>query len=201
MNRRISLAALVEKIIAKIRQWWSDIGRDLPPAMIALAALLIALTTIFTLLVRVPVPATQGYVNLSDVAITFAGLIFGPWVGLVTGGIGAALADLLGGYAQFAPLSLVAHGLEGLVIGWLGFGRKTVVGMIPAWLGGAVVMVGCYLIGEGLFLTGWPAAIAEMPMNTFQAIVGAIVGIPLVLAVRKAYPPIDRLGQRRTWTE
>ena len=48
------------------------------PARIALAALLIALTTVFTLLIRVPVPATQGYVNLSDVAITFTGLIFGP---------------------------------------------------------------------------------------------------------------------------
>jgi uncharacterized membrane protein len=171
------------------------------PALIALAALLIALTTVFTLLVRVPVPATQGYVNLSDVAITFAGLIFGPWIGLVAGGVGAALADLLGGYAQFALLSLVAHGLEGLTIGWLGRNRKTVPGMTLAWLGGAVVMVGCYLIGEGLFLTGWPAAIAEVPSNTFQAIVGAVVGIPLVLAVRKAYPPIDRLGQRRTWTE
>jgi len=176
-------------------------NRSISPASIALAALLIPLTTVFTLSVRVPVPATQGYVNLSDVAITFAGLIFGPWVGLVAGGVGAGLADLLGGYAQFAPLSLAAHGLEGLVIGWLGYGRKTVGGMIPAWLAGAVVMVASYLIGEGLILTGWPAAIAEAPMNALQVIVGAVVGIPLVIAVRKAYPPIDRLGQRRTWTE
>jgi uncharacterized membrane protein len=50
-------------------------NRVISPALIALSALLIALTTVFTLLVRVPVPATQGYVNLSDVAITFAGLI------------------------------------------------------------------------------------------------------------------------------
>jgi uncharacterized membrane protein len=176
-------------------------NRSISPALIALAALLIALTTVFTLLVRVPVPATQGYVNLSDVAITFAGLIFGPWVGLVAGGIGAGLADLLGGYAQFAPLSLVAHGLEGLVIGWLGYGRKTVAGMIPAWLAGAAVMVAGYLLGEGFILTGWPAAIAEMPMNALQVIIGGVVGIPLVLAVRKAYPPIDRLSQRKTWTE
>jgi uncharacterized membrane protein len=176
-------------------------NRQLSPAKIALAALLIALTTVFTLLVRVPVPATQGYVNLSAVAIAFAGLIFGPWVGLVAGGVGAALADLLGGYAQFALLSLVAHGLEGFAIGWLGRGRKAVPGMILAWFGGAVIMVASYLVGEGLILTGWPAAIAEMPSNTFQAVVGAVVGIPLVLAVRKAYPPIDRLGQRKTWTE
>ena len=38
-------------------------------------------------------------------------------------------------------------------------------------------------------------------MNAFQALLGAVVGIPLVLAVRKAYPPIDRIGQRSQWTE
>jgi hypothetical protein len=32
-------------------------------------------------------------------------------------------------------------------------------------------------------------------------LVGGLFGIPLVLAVRKAYPPIDRIGQRSQWTE
>lgn len=171
------------------------------PAWIALVGLLIALTAVFTLVVRVPVPATQGYVNLSAVAITFAGLVFGPWAGMAAGGVGAAIADLLGGYTQFALLSLVAHGLEGFVIGLLGRGRKSLPGMVLAWLPGALAMIAGYLVGEGLFLTGWPAAIAEMPFNAFQALLGALVGIPLVVAVRRAYPPVDRIGQRRTWTE
>ena len=34
-----------------------------------------------------------------------------------------------------------------------------------------------------------------------QVIVGGVIGIPLVLAVRAAYPPVDRLGQPRPWTE
>ena len=114
--------------------------RQISPAIIALVAVLIALTTVFTLLVTIPTPA-RGYVNLSDVAITFAGLIFGPWVGMVAGGVGTALADLLGGFAPFAPLSLVAHGLEGLLIGWLGRGQRTVGGMAIAWLAGSVAMV------------------------------------------------------------
>ena len=38
-------------------------------------------------------------------------------------------------------------------------------------------------------------------MNLFQAVIGGVIGIPLVLAVRKAYPPIDRIGQRSQWTE
>lgn len=173
----------------------------LSPAKVAMTALLIALTTVFTLVVRVPVPATQGYVNLSDVAITFTGLVFGPWVGLAAGGVGTALADLLGGYAQFAWLSLIAHGAEGLLIGWLGRGRRALPAMVGAWFVGALAMVAAYLLGEGLVLTGWPAALAEAPMNVLQVVVGAVVGIPLVLAVRRAYPPVDRLGQRPTWRE
>ncbi len=170
------------------------------PAMIALVALLIALTTILTLLVRIPTPA-RGYVNLSDVAVTFSALLFGPLVGAVAGGVGAALADLFGGYAFFAPLSLIAHGLEGFLIGYLGWRRRSVPALIVAWLAGTAAMVGCYLVGEGLFYTGWPAAFAELPLNVFQGIVGAVVGIPLVLAVRRAYPAVDQLGRRRTWHE
>lgn len=175
-------------------------NKRLSPAMIALIAVLIALVAVFTLLVRVPTPA-KGYVNLSDVAITFASLIFGPWVGLVAGGVGTGLADMLGGFAPFAPLSLAAHGLEGLAIGLLGRGRRSAGGMAVAWLAGAAVMVAVYLVGEGLFYTGWPPALAELPMNAFQALIGGAVGIPLVLAVRTAYPPIDRIGRRSTWTE
>ena len=78
----------------------------LTPAMIGLLAVLIALVAVFTLLPRVPVPATGGYANLSSVAITFTGLVFGPFVGAIAGGVGTAIADLLGGFLPFAPLSL-----------------------------------------------------------------------------------------------
>ncbi len=164
-------------------------------------ALLIAITTVFTIAVRVPVPATQGYVNLSDVAITFVSLAFGPWAGMVAGGLGAALADLFGGYAQFAPLSLLAHGLEGLVIGLVAGRSHSVPRMILGCIAGGACMVGVYFLGEGIFLTGWPNALAEVPLNAFQALVGAVAGIPLVLAVRQAYPPLDQVGQARTWHE
>jgi len=61
-------------------------------------------------------------------------------------------------------------------------------------------MVASYLLG-GTALKGWEAALAEVPFNALQAIVGGVVGIPLYLAVRRAYPAIDRMGRRQTWTE
>jgi hypothetical protein len=50
-------------------------------------------------------------------------------------------------------------------------------------------------------LKGFPAALAEVPFNVVQAIMGAVIGIPLVIAVRKAYPQIDQIGRPRQWTE
>ena len=173
----------------------------LTPAMIGLLAVLIALVAVFTLLPRVPIPATGGYANLSSVAITFTGLVFGPFVGAIAGGVGTAIADLLGGFLPFAPLSLLAHGLEGFLIGWLGYRQHSVSRMLLAWFIGSLAMMATYFVGESLFFTGPAAALAEVPFNAFQAALGAIVGIPLVLAVRRAYPAIDHLGQRQTWTE
>jgi uncharacterized membrane protein len=72
--------------------------------------------------------------------------------------------------------------------------------MVIAFAVGAIAMLVIYLLG-GSLIQGWPKAVTEVPPNALQAIVGGAVGIPLVLAVRKAYPPIDRLGQRKKWTE
>jgi len=161
--------------------------------MIAITAIMIAVTAVFTLLIRVPIPATQGYINFSDVAIYFAATAFGPWIGMVAGGVGTALADVLGGYAQFAPLTLLAHGLQGLVVGAL-VRRARPLNLVLAWLAGMATMVGLYLLGEGLVLTGWGPALMEAPFNLLQNVVGGLVGIPLFHAVRKAYPPVTRLG-------
>lgn len=174
-------------------------NKRLTPAMIGLLAVLIALIAVFTLLIRIPTPA-RGYVNLSDVAITFAGLAFGPWVGAIAGGIGTALADLLGGFAPYAPISFIAHGLQGFLVGLIGYRQSSLFRMVLAWLAGAAAMLAGYLLGGALYV-GLPTALLEVPLNAFQTLIGALVGIPLVFAVRKAYPAVDRLGQRQTWTE
>lgn len=168
--------------------------------VLVITAVLIAMVAVFTILVRIPIPATQGYVSFCDVGTYFAGMAFGPWVGLVAGGVGAAIADVQGGFAQFALLSLLAHGLQGLLAGLLGRGRK-LPGLILAWAAGALAMMGIYLLGEGLVLTGWGAALAEVPFNLVQTVVGGVIGIPLYLSVRRAYPPLEQLGRPVSWRE
>jgi len=187
---------------------------QLTPALVAVVAVMIGVTILFTLVVRVPFAPTGGYFNFSDVAVYFAAFAFGPWMGLVAGGLGTALADIIGGYAQFAPLTFLAHGLEGLVAGYVGYKLfpeatrggspwRRILGITIGWALGAIVMLSFYFVGEAfVYGMGVVAAGGEaLSVNIPQVIVGGLVGIPLVLAVRRAYPPITRIGQRREWKE
>jgi energy-coupling factor transport system substrate-specific component len=171
--------------------------RDLEVRQIVLAGVMIALVAVFTLAVRVPFALTQGYFNFSDVGVFLAAFAFGPWIGLVAGGVGTALADIAGGYALYAPLTLVAHGLEGLIAGLIARRGQGVLPMLLGWAAGAAVMVATYFVGEAfLFRMGVAAAATEaLTINLPQVVVGGIVGIPLVVALRRGYPPIVHWGQ------
>jgi uncharacterized membrane protein len=176
--------------------------KRLTPMQIAVIAVMIAVVTVFTLAVRVPIPGTPGgYVNFSDVAVYFAAFIFGPWVGFVAGGVGTALADLIG-YPATAPVTFFAHSLEALAAGLIFWRFKSLRGMLLGWAVGTFIMVGLYYLGEPIF-AGYsqPQAALEVPPNILQAAVGGLVGIPLVYAVRRAYPPITRIGLGQTWKD
>ncbi len=176
-------------------------NRALSPARIALVALLIAIVFVFTAVIQLAGVIPGGYLNLSDVAIAFVGFIFGPWVGGVAGGVGTALTDLLRSPSpQYAPFSLIAHGLEGLLIGLIAGGRRSLPRMLLGWFLGSLAMIGVYIIAD-LVLYTWAIAIADVPWNALQALVGIVGGLPLTLAVRRAYPPIDQIGRARTWSE
>lgn len=170
---------------------------------IVLSGVMIALVAVFTLAIRVPFAPTRGYFNFSDVAVFFAGFAFGPWIGLIAGGVGAGLADVVGGYAMYAPLTFFAHGLEGLLAGYIGGRSQGVARMIVGWALGAVVMLAFYFVGEAvIFRMGvGPAATEALTINIPQVVAGGIVAIPLVLAVRRAYPPITQWAQPRAWRE
>src|SRR4030066_1155450 len=90
------------------------------------AALKLALATTFAALVfvvtsQIPpisIPATSGYFNFGETIIYIAALVFGPFVGAVAGGVGAAVADMLAA-PQFAPGTLVIKSFEGAIVGFL----------------------------------------------------------------------------------
>jgi uncharacterized membrane protein len=173
--------------------------RDLKIRQIVLAGVMIALVAVFTLAVRVPFAPTRGYFNFSDVAVFVTGFAFGPWTGLVAGGVGTALADVAGGYTIYAPLTFLAHGLEGFLAGAIAGRDRGVLRMMLGWAGGAIVMLAVYFLGEAyIFRMGvGPAATEAVTINIPQVVAGGVVSIPLVLALRRAYPPILDWGGPR----
>jgi uncharacterized membrane protein len=160
-----------------------------PAFRIASIAILTAVTAVFTLLIRIPSPA-RGYFNLGDVAIVFTAVTFGPFSAAIAGGLGTGLADVISSFVQWAPISLVVHGLQGLVIGLILRVRPSSIPLaIVAGVAGAAVMAAGYLAG-GTLLEGFGPALAELPGNAVQSVAGIILGVPLSVAVRKAFPPV-----------
>jgi len=129
---------------------------------------------IITMFIRIPLPS-GGYFNFGDVAIVFAGLLLGRKGGFLAGGIGSALADILGGFAIFSPLTFVAKGIEGLLSGFAK-GKKGVLSwLFPLF--GVLFMVLIYFVGE-IFMPSikLEGALLEIFPNLIQAAGGLIGG-------------------------
>ncbi len=81
------------------------------------SALFTALVAIATMAIQFPLPVVGGYINVGDCVIFLSAIIFSPLVGLVAGGIGSMLADVLTSFAIWAPFTLVIKGVEGFLCG------------------------------------------------------------------------------------
>jgi len=147
-----------------------------------------ALVTVGTLIVRIPNPM-GGYFNVGDVMIFVAALTFNPIIGGVTGGLGSAIADIIG-FPIFAIPTLVIKGLEGLLASLI-TNKKNVYRDILAVVGAGTEMVIGYFLVE-LYLWGIGGALAEVPANIAQIAIGGIVGIPIALVLRRRLPEILR---------
>jgi uncharacterized membrane protein len=167
---------------------------------ITLTAICIAIVTIFVATVQIVIPGSGGYVHLGAIAEIFVAIAFGPVIGGVAAGVGAALADLITGFAPFAPLTLVAHGSLGILVGLIGW-RKGKNAMLIGWIVGGLALVIVYFLGEALFFdVGVAGALSEVPANLGQVSLG-ILGFLQYRLVKQAYPQIDQLAGKPAFQE
>ena len=143
----------------------NDIKKALQVNTIPLIAIMTAVTTVLTMLVKIPTPI---------------------------GGLGSALSDLISGYPQWAIFTFVIDGLQAVLVGLLvkKFNPANII--IGSVIAGVWKVFG-YFIAGGI-LSGFGPALGEIAGNSFQMAVGLIVGFALFTAVRQAYPPLVRLG-------
>lgn len=154
---------------------------------IVLSALLAALTCICTMVIRIPSPL-NGYIHIGDGVVLLCGWILSPVYGLLAAGIGAALADLLSGYALYAPVTFVIKASMVLCICYLTRALEKHTRPLVAKLIGSVVaecvMVVGYLLFESI-LYGFVPSLVNVPPNAVQGVGGLIVGILLVQIIEK----------------
>jgi len=156
---------------------------------ISIISIFAALICILTIIISIPIPATNGFINIGDTGVMFTGLIFGPFIGGLSGGIGSALADIFLGYSIYAPATLVIKGLEGFLIGiianpkqnYMKFNYRDVLAVIV----GGLTMVFGYFVYE-ILLWGFASALYEVILNgIIQFGVAGVISLLLILAIRK----------------
>jgi uncharacterized membrane protein len=165
----------------------------------AVIAACAGLSFVLTIIIRIPIPATDGYFNIGDSVVMFSALTFGPRAGLLVGALGPSMADAIG-FPQFIFATAVVKGAEGLIIGLIGgdikrAGERTIFVALAA---GISTMVGGYFLFEALIypwlarylpffgVTDPTAAMFEVLPNIVQGVVSAVIAFAAWKIARRA---------------
>jgi len=142
---------------------------------LTITALFTALICVATFLVNIPTPAVGGYIHLGDAFVILSGIVLGP-LGAIPSALGSALADLIGGYALYMPITFAVKGIMALITGIIwrkNNSRNNLLGCILCGVIAAVIMVAGYL-GFELVIYG-KAAFLNLPFNLIQGLSGIVV--------------------------
>jgi uncharacterized membrane protein len=155
---------------------------------LALSAVMAALVFVATMIIRIP-NWMGGYFNFGDVLIFVSALTFDPLVGGFAGGVGSALADVVG-FPVFAIPTLVIKGIEGLLAGLITNRKSIYRDMLAVIVAGVEMVLGYFLVEY--YALGWTfeMALSEIPLNIVQIVLGGVVGIPITVFIRKRLPEI-----------
>ena len=160
---------------------------------LTITALFMSLNIVLSMSIfSIPVPG--GHMYLNDVIICTAAIILDPLGAFLVGGVGAFLGDFFF-YPTPMFVSLVVHGLQAVVISLCArylFKKRKYLGTIIGVTIGAVIMVVGYSLGRAFIYSTPEYAIAKLPYQILQAVVGAVCGVLLCwkCGVKKAYDKI-----------
>ena len=148
-------------------------------------AMLAALVCVATLVIQIPSPM-QGYVNLGDCFVLLSGWLLGPWYGMAAGGIGSMLADILSGYAHYAPGTLIIKAGMSLLAAFLykAMGKRT-LGLLAGGVAAELWMAAGYFLYAALLLGKGLAAALSIPGNLIQGAIGLAAGLLLMKLMEK----------------
>lgn len=155
---------------------------------LTILGLLIALVAVSTMVIKIPTIATQGYIHLGDSMIFLAAIMFGKRKGAIAGGLGSAMADLLLAYTHWILPTLIIKALMGYGVGVIADRESNNLINLRngiALIFGAGWMVLGYFIAGGIMKGSFVVAAASVPANLIQGFVGALLFIPIGVALKR----------------
>ncbi len=156
---------------------------------LAFCALFAALACVSTCVIVIPLP--YGYANIGDVFVLMAGWCLGGIYGAMAGAVGSALADIVSGYAIYAPVTFLIKGLTA-TLAWLIYTvckkgvTKPALDFIPRMLSAIVAEI-CMVAGYFLFeciLYGFAGGVATLLGNGLQGAICVIGATALFTALK-----------------
>lgn len=163
---------------------------------LTITAMAIALTYVFTAFinVRLPIAANGGLIHLGNVPLFLMALLFGRKTGMLAGGIGMGLFDLLSGWTSWAPFTFVIVGLMGYVVGRIGEKHSEYVWKVFSLVIACVIKIVGYYIAEIILYGNLIAPLSSIPGNIVQVAVASAVVLAVIRPVEIA---VGRMGIRQ----
>lgn len=153
---------------------------------LAYGGLIVALITLMTVVFRIVIPPL-GYYHIGDAAVLLSGMLLGPY-GAFPAAVGAALADLLGGFPNYAFYRAAIKGVMALIAGMFirageGVSPRNVLILV---LDGVWMVLG-YLAADARMYDSLKVAVSLIAGNLIQAALAVALGCAL-LTVKRLFP-------------
>ncbi len=172
-----------------------------PVMQMVATALVMALICVATMIIKIPIPMTEGYVHLGDAMIFLGVLILGKNRGALAAGIGSALGDLFAGYAAWIPWTL---GIKFIMAFIMGFAIEKAAGKFPlvevlAMILAGIEMVAGYYVAASLMTGNWVVPLASIPWNIGQFVMGIVLAV-IFAAVLEKTPVGEQMTYKFQWS-
>ena len=139
---------------------------------------------VFAITAYLHIPTYNGYVHCGDGLIVLAACVLPMPYSIIVGALGAMLADLLTGFAIWAPGSMIIKGLLALLFTCKSnkiLTKRNLVMLLPA----ALISAAGYYLYEALITGSFIASLLGIPGSIIQAVASSILFVVAGLAMDK----------------
>ena len=149
-------------------------------------AIMAALVFLATYIFKIPTP--NGYMHLGDCFVFVAVMILGTKKGAVAGGMGEAMADLIGGYTHWVLPTFIIKAIMAGAVGLAAyklFPRLKYGWLIGAAVGGVLQLVLYALVKIPMY--GMPYVITTFASDSVQTIFGIVAAAVIISALNGSH--------------